>query len=193
MEKKETKGFYIVFEWITKFAFLNVVWIVLIIICLGVFGFIPATASLFSIVRKWLQKEEVPIMKTCWKVYKRSFFALNKIGIIFITIWSVLFYSFMYYLQFNLWITKALSVVLIILLVVLLLMVIYIFPLYAEYEMRNIEYVKTACTLVVLFPFSSIFLFVIIVGSLSLIKIFPGFIFFYGSIISYLIMFHTLR
>jgi len=184
---------YAIFEWITKFVYLNAVWIFLSLLGLGLFGLFPATISVFTVVRKWLKKEEVPILSTCWNVYKESFIPANSIGAILVVSWIVLFYSLIYYLQLNVWIANLISFVLVVVLAVLSMMIIYVFPLYAEFEMGIKDYLKTALLLVIAFPFSSIFLFIIVIGSLTLIKVLPVIIFFYGSLIAYLVMFHMRR
>jgi len=193
MENGTIRGWYKVCEWITRFAFLNTIWIMLTLLGLGVFGFFPATVSMLVIVRKWLHKEEVDLIKTFWENYKLCFVRSNILGSILIGIWFVFYYDMVYFFKFNILITNILSLLLLLLLAILSLMIVYVFPLYAHYNLTVKDYLKNAFILVVMFPFSSFFLFLIIIGSLSLIRLYPGYIFFSGSIMSYLIMYHSLR
>jgi uncharacterized membrane protein YesL len=64
-----------------KLAYLNLLWIVFSVGGLIVFGSIPASVSLFTIVRKWLINKEtdLPIFHTFFQNYKNEF--LNQISL----------------------------------------------------------------------------------------------------------------
>lgn len=75
-------GFYRISEWIMRFAYVNILWIAFTLIGLVFLGFFPATASLFAVVRKWIQgNNEVPIFSFFWTNYKSSFLKSNILGI----------------------------------------------------------------------------------------------------------------
>ena len=75
-----------------KLIYLNILWILFFVLGLGIFGFMPATASVTSILRKWMNKEEIPsLIKEFWKQYKESFLTSNIIGIVFFVIGYILY------------------------------------------------------------------------------------------------------
>src|SRR5699024_2683932 len=76
-------GAYRFSVWLTRLAYLNLLWIAFTIIGLGIFGFMPATTAMFAIARKWLHGEvDIPITKTFWQQYKASFFQTNILGLL---------------------------------------------------------------------------------------------------------------
>ena len=62
-------NFYRAAEWISRLFLLNILWVVFTIVGLGIFGFGPATAAMFAIVRKWIitPQEDFPLFKTSGK------------------------------------------------------------------------------------------------------------------------------
>ncbi len=42
------------FEWITKIAYLNLLWLGFTLLGLIIFGIFPATAATFTVARKWV-------------------------------------------------------------------------------------------------------------------------------------------
>ncbi len=55
-------GYYRFAVWVTKFAYLNLLWIAFSLLGLGLFGLFPATAAMFAVVRKWINGEkDIPV------------------------------------------------------------------------------------------------------------------------------------
>ncbi|MEC0304686.1 DUF624 domain-containing protein, partial [Terribacillus saccharophilus] len=52
-----SSSLYQLFEWITRFAYLNVLWILFTIAGGFIFGFFPSTIAMFTIIRDWLKGE----------------------------------------------------------------------------------------------------------------------------------------
>src|SRR4051794_15867366 len=69
-------------DWIMKFGYLNLLWMLFTLTGLIIFGFMPATISLFTITRAWIRgNTDIPIWSTFLKVYKSEFVKSNKVGL----------------------------------------------------------------------------------------------------------------
>ncbi|WP_369809985.1 DUF624 domain-containing protein [Gracilibacillus caseinilyticus] len=55
-----------------------------------IFGWAPATVSSFTIMRRWMDKEEFRILPYFWKVYKKEFSQANASGLINLVIFIIL-------------------------------------------------------------------------------------------------------
>ena len=68
-----TSGFiYNVLEWITRFAYLNLLWILFSLAGGVIFGFFPATIAMFAIAREWLKGNRNTNFNTFWKHYRET-------------------------------------------------------------------------------------------------------------------------
>jgi uncharacterized membrane protein YesL len=111
-----------VFEWILKLAGTNLLWvlfnfpiayltlslftikemsqIVMLIITIAVlvpFIFFPATTAMFGIVRKWVMKEEVPIIRFFWKYYKENYKRSLVGGSVLTVLWAIVGVDYYYF------------------------------------------------------------------------------------------------
>jgi uncharacterized membrane protein YesL len=85
-----------IFMWISRLAFLNMLWIAFSAIGLFLFGFFPATAAMLAICNKWLKAEgEIRIFKEFSTFYKESFWATNRIGYILAAASIILYLNFL--------------------------------------------------------------------------------------------------
>src|SRR5690625_78727 len=88
-------GYYKFSVWITRFAYLNLLWILFTLLGFIVFGFMPATAAMFAVVRKWnMGEDDIPIFKTFWKAYREDFLKTNGLGLILFFIGYILIMEF---------------------------------------------------------------------------------------------------
>lgn len=153
-----TGTLYTVMEWVTRIVYLNALWTVFTLLGGVLFGFSPATAALFSIVRKWTDGEEVTaIFSEFWKEYKRFFWKSQKIGLLLMALGLLLIIDFQFFLQENStsgWLGKMITIQLIFLYTAMFL---YIFPLYIETEQRTSVVFKKAFQLFLQAPFKTIF------------------------------------
>src|SRR5699024_9005025 len=92
------RGLYKLCEWIMRLAYVNILWIVFTAAGLIIFGFFPATGSMFTVIRKWIRKEyDIPVFRLFWSTYRSEFVRLNGIGFIFFVIGIVLYIDFRYF------------------------------------------------------------------------------------------------
>ncbi|SEN53442.1 Uncharacterized membrane protein YesL [Amphibacillus marinus] len=67
--------------WVSRLAYLNLLWVFFSLIGFIVFGLMPATISMFVIVRKWRENEtDFPLFSFFWTIYKQHFKQANLLG-----------------------------------------------------------------------------------------------------------------
>src|SRR5699024_5031628 len=177
-------------EWFVRLMWTNLLWIGFTLFGLGIFGIMPATVAMFTVIRKWqLGKTEIPV----WSVFKKTYFAewkkSNLIGLIFFAIGGFLFFD----LSFSVLMTVLLSLFLYVLFLFLLLMLfvtlIFFFPVYVHYTFSTKDYVLQA----LFHTFASIKdLVIIVIGFAGVVALFykaPGLLPFLGAVLpSYWVM-----
>ncbi|GAB2569313.1 YesL family protein [Gracilibacillus alcaliphilus] len=184
-------GYYQVSVWITRFAYLNLLWFVFSVAGLVLFGFLPATAAMFAVVRKWINKEhEVPIFQTFWQSYRKEFIKINLIGYVIFAVG--------YFLTIEFQILRAqehigyiiASFGVLGLFLIYLIILLYLFPIFVHFKLRPLEYIKWAFLIGIGHPILTIFLLGVMIGILYLAyTVFPALLFFFGgSISAYILM-----
>ncbi|WP_458353349.1 YesL family protein [Peribacillus frigoritolerans] len=84
------------FLWLSRLAFLNLLWMVFSAAGLFIFGVFPATMATMAICKKWLHGEEdIKIFREFLAFYKESFVAANKIGLAFTGVSYILYLNFL--------------------------------------------------------------------------------------------------
>jgi len=139
-------NFYWICLWIMRLAYLNILWGIFSIAGLIVIGFTPATVAMFTIIRKWLKNEtEIPIFTTFWNTYKEEILKSNVFTIIIGMIGFVLYVDLRYLGT----ITE--NPVYPLLLgglflggFVYLVLILYIIPVYVNYNLSRWLYIKYA-------------------------------------------------
>ncbi|THE12499.1 DUF624 domain-containing protein [Bacillus timonensis] len=163
--------------WISKFAYINLLWLGFSLVGLIVLGFFPATMAMFAVVRKWLMgKTDVPVFHTFWSTYKAEFLKSNGLGLIIVIVGSLVILDLMF--------VKNLSVIqipiyLFMFLVVLTLL--YVFPVFVHYELKIVHIIKNAFLLMLINPLENLVMIVSLVTVFFVVKYIPGLGFFFGG------------
>jgi uncharacterized membrane protein YesL len=182
-------SFYRVSVFISRLAYINFLWIMFTLMGLVLFGFMPATIAMFAVTRKWINgSEDFPIFKTFWQNFKAEFLKANVFGLFFVFIGYILYVNFLIVADQVLWmmIVRYILLVVSILYIITLLM---FFPVYTHFQLKGVEYLKTALLLGVAYPQYTIIMIIGIVAIQYLMMFLPGLIpFFTASLISYLLM-----
>ena len=183
MWAKSMGKLFTVCEWITRGAYLNILWMAYTAAGLFVFGFMPATTAMFAVIRKWLQKEtDIPVWRTFHDVFKQEFIKSNTLGI-FLTVISVILYLDYWFLQYADGVIKGMMTGLLLLLsAIFLTMLGYFFPVYVHFDLKLGAYLKYALILGAYHLHITLFMVVLTTVTLCLLLYMPGLIPFFGGI-----------
>ncbi|WP_080875258.1 YesL family protein [Oceanobacillus timonensis] len=184
-------GYYRFAVWITRFAYLNLLWIAFSLLGLGLLGFFPATAAMFAVVRKWVHGEkDIPVFQVFWKSYKKEFLKINVLGYMLAGTGYLMTMEFQILrTQEHIAYTMA-SFAVVGLFLLLAVIALYLFPLFAHFQLRPLDYIKWALLIGIGHPLLTVFLLGIVIALiyLSLMTI-PAVLFFFGgSVIAYILM-----
>ena len=187
-------GYYRFAVWITRFAYLNLLWIAFSLVGLGVVGFFPATAAMFAVVRKWVHGEkDIPVFQFFWKNYKKEFLKINVLGYLLAGTGYLMIMEFrILRTQEHIAYTMA-SFAVVGLFLLFSVIVLYLFPIYAHFQLRAVNYIKWALLIGIGHPLLTIFLLGIVMALIYLLFItIPAVLFFFGgSVIAYILMWGT--
>ncbi|BDC55987.1 hypothetical protein TM2_26560 [Bacillus altitudinis] len=129
-------------EWVMRLAYTNLLWLLFTLLGLGIFGFMPATTALFSVMRKWIQgHEQVSVFQTFWKVYREEFLRSNVIGVVLVTIGTIIYVDLAYIYPTS-WFLHVLRFAIYTFGFLFIVSLFYIFPLLAHYDWKKRLYLK---------------------------------------------------
>lgn len=173
---------YSIMEWITRFAFVNILWILFSLAGGIILGFFPSTIAMFAIVRDWLRgNSEVPVFKTFWKYFKKEFWKSNRLGLFIMAIFAIIGID-IWYIQINL--NELLTwtyIPLLAFMLLFLLFLFYIFPAFVHYDLKIFKLVKNAFLIMLINPLNTI-LIILCLGSLYFVmRSIPALAFIFGG------------
>lgn len=183
------------FEKIMLLAYLNLLWIGFTLAGLIIFGFFPATATMFSIARKWLHGEtDIPLFRYFWKHFRMSFIQVNVIGILMFIIGFIIFIDIWFFLQSHTFVFQILAIFMIIAFFIYFILCLYLFPVYVHYHLTTLQYVHYCLIYVIGRPINSMLMVISFLFVLAVMYLLPSFIpIFGGSGLSILLMFVAKR
>jgi len=174
---------FTVCEWITKLAYLNILWMVYIAAGLFIFGFMPASAALFVVIRKVLKKEsDIPIWRTFHTAYKQEFIKSNIAGLFLLLIGIIIILDY-WLLQYAMGVMRGIMAGLLLLLSVFYITVlVFFFPVYVHYDLKLRDYFKYALLLGISHLHVAAVIFILTALTVFLLLYMPGLIPFFGGI-----------
>ena len=130
-------------EWLLRLIWTNLLWIAFTVLGLGIFGIMPATVAMFTVVRRWTMGEtDVSV----WPIFKEAYFKewkkSNLIGLIFAAIGLFLFLDLSFSEQMTGFLSLFLYVFFLILMLVYVLTLLFFFPVYVQYTFPIKDYIK---------------------------------------------------
>lgn len=178
---------------IMQLAYLQLLWISFTIMGLGVLGIFPATAAMFSVVRKWIMGEnDLPVLATFWKTYKTEFVKVNGLGLILVAIGWLLYVDYHFFTFGDSIGISILKVITLLVTYFFITTCIYFFPIYVHYHYRFFEYIKYSLLYSLASPLKSAGIFIISYAIYFILMKVPAlFLFFSGSIVSYIWMWYV--
>ncbi|GAE92211.1 hypothetical protein JCM21714_1195 [Gracilibacillus boraciitolerans JCM 21714] len=177
-------------EWITRFAYVNILWIAFTIVGLGIFGFFPATVAMFTLIRQWIIGNiDEPVFSLFWKTYKKEFIKSNLFGLVILVI-IFLFYTNFQFIELNQGgFYDVIKIPLYILMVAISLTLLYIIPTFVHYDLRFIDVWKNSFLVMLIHPLHNFSMVIGAAATIYVMSLFPGTLFFFGgSLVAYIIM-----
>lgn len=187
------KVLYRVGDLLAKAMYLHFLWVVFTLAGLILFGIMPATASVFSVVRKWLMKEsDVPIFRTFIDSYKSYFIETNLLGLIYLLIGLFLYFDLRILnteLHMNL-----IRIFVFIAGFLYLSMCLFLLPVYVHLNLSKLNYMKQSFLIVFARPIETFLMLISLLVSYCLFLYIPVVFAFAGSaIVSYPLMWIAMR
>ncbi|RXJ02194.1 DUF624 domain-containing protein [Anaerobacillus alkaliphilus] len=174
-------GIYKISEWAMRLAYLNILFVLFSLLGIVAFGVGPAFMAMLVVVKKWMSQEEFPIFKTYLNEWKGSFIKGNLLGLLFITVGTILIVNYYILPQFNEHLRVVFTAGMLLLTLLYLMTVMYIFPLAVQFRQLSVKRCfKYGFVLGVTHP---IFFLAWIVGVFimyQLYRVFPGLLPFYA-------------
>lgn len=188
-------GFYSLCNWIMKITYANLLWIFFSMAGLLLFGIMPATVAICTVVRKWMLKEsDFAIFPLFWLTYKQEFISANKLGFLILLTAGFLVVDGMYLSNIGGVIQMIFTVPLVIVTLLLTAMALYVIPVYVHFEQTFFVQIKNALLIAIVNPLH-LFSMIISIGLLCVLYgMIPSLIpFFGGSVIAVLVMFFAMK
>lgn len=169
-------------EWITKFAYLNLLWMFFTLLG-GIFlGLFPSTIAMFAIIREWLKGDtDIPLFRTFWKHYSAEFLKSNKLGI-FVTLLTVFIVLDIFYIQSTE--SSLLSWTYLPLFAFMLLFVMflfYLFPSFVHFDAKLGQIIKNAFFIMLINPLPTLLIFLCLIPFFYLVSLLPAIGFIFGG------------
>lgn len=148
-------------EWVIKLVYANVLWMFFTLLGLGIFGLMPATVGLFTLLRKWIMGDETEsAFQIYWNSFRHEFFKSNLFGLLFLVVGYILRIDMIYFKTSSHFLFQALLIIMFCLGVVYFITLLNFFPVYVHYNISFFEYFKYAL-LIGISQLSSTFMMII--------------------------------
>ena len=194
-ENKLFNNFYQFGETVLLLLYVNALWICFTLLGLIIFGLGPSTVAMYAIFRHWaMGRDDLPVFKTFWETFKREFLKANILGVILLMIAYMLYVNWNFLELDGEWITAFSQFILLVATVIYGVMLIYIFPIYVQYENKPFVYFKNAILMALYQPFRTLYAIAACLTLYYIFFILPVFIFLMGaSLSSFVLMWITYR
>jgi uncharacterized membrane protein YesL len=187
---KSANRIYSATEWISKFAYINLLWIGFSLAGLLVFGLFPATISMFTIIRKWIMGEgDIPVFRTFWTTYKSEFFRSNGLGLLVAVVCGLIILDLVFMKNLGNGFMNPIQIPLYLFMFAVVMTMLYLFPVYVHYNLKLIQMIKNSFLMMLISPIENLVMIAGIGAVYFVVKFIPGLgIFFGGSLCAAIIM-----
>ncbi|WP_186579637.1 YesL family protein [Aquibacillus kalidii] len=177
-------------DWITRLAYLNVLWIVFSLLGLVIFGLFPATAATFSVARNWITgKTDVAVFPSFWQAYKQEFVKSNLLGYVLTVLGYILYLDFVFITVSPGRYVGLLAIPFLLITFLFILTAFYAFPTFVYYEMKTFQVIKNAFFIMIMNPLPTLTMVIGSGGIIFILWTFQGLaIFFSISLLAVVIM-----
>lgn len=181
---------YNIVDWITKFAYLNLLWILFTLLGGVIFGFFPSTVSMFAIVREWLKGEtDISLFSTFWKHYRDEFFKSNLLGVFVALVSVVIALDILYIKSTTNELLTWTYLPLFAFMLLFIMFLCYLFPSFVHFDLKLWQVIKNSFFIMLINPITTLLIFLCLLPFFYLVSLLPaiGFI-FGGSIYAFISM-----
>ena len=170
-------------------VYLNLLWVLFSLLGLFLFGFFPATTSMFAVIREWVMGDlEIPIFKTFWSHYKKYFLKSNLLGLVITLVGFFLVFDIRLVQQFQSGYMLFFYYFLLMIALIYGLTVLYVLPVFVHFELSIYKIIKTSFSFMIVSPLSTIMMFAGGVIIFFILKSLPGLVFIIGSSLTSLLI-----
>lgn len=183
-------GIYQISIWVTRFAYLNILWIGFAIVGIVLFGLFPSTVAMFGVVRQWMAGEkDIEIFPVFWKIYRQEFKRSNICCYILVAIGYILTIEIKILRATEELVYIVASFGVVALFVIYFIMLIYFFPVFVHFNLKIKDYLKWPVIIGIIHPILTIFLVIVLMFLYYLImQTIPSFVIFFGGSITAFIL-----
>lgn len=175
-----TSKIYNILEWITKFAYVNLLWLIFTLVGGVILGFYPATIAMFSMVRDWLRgKSDLPVLKNFWNYYKLDFLKGNLLGV-FINVLLIFIAADIFYITLNEQLDWT-HIPLFAFILIVVLFLLFIFPSFAHYDLKVIPLIKNTFLIMIISPIHSFLMIICLISVYFIMQAVPALFFIFGG------------
>lgn len=178
-------------DWAMKLAYLNILWLLGIIMGAGIVGFFPSTVAMFSVLRKWTQEEEeeLKVFAHFKNEYQKEFLQSNKYGYSWAVLGIVIYVDIQFFRGIpTIW-ALIISLFFFILAAIYIVALLYAFPVYVQYKLTIKQYFRNCLLIALSNPLFSVQMVLGFYFPYYLMFKIPGLLpFFGGSLISLVLM-----
>src|SRR5699024_2223934 len=131
--------------WTIRLFYTNLLWFVFTLLGLGIFGIMPATVSLFAVLRQWvLKKEEFPIFKRLLYHYRKELVKSNMFGLFFLVVGFIIRVDIIFLSESSTLMLQILSGVMLCIGLLFIIILLYFFPIYVHFDISFTQHIKYA-------------------------------------------------
>ncbi|RTR36175.1 DUF624 domain-containing protein [Robertmurraya yapensis] len=192
---KMSSVIYNILNWITRFAYLQLVWVLFTLVGGFLFGIFPATVAMYAIIRAWLRGDtEIAIFQSFWKFYKNDFLKSNSLGVFLLLVGAIIGLDLYYIQQTSDTLLSWTSAPLFAFMILFLLFVFYLFPAFVHYDLNNFSIMKNAFFIMLIHPLHSLLMLLGLASIAIIMYIIPALAFIFGaSTVSFITMWLSLH
>lgn len=169
------------FNWVVRLAYINILWILFSLVGLIFLGIGPATVSVFTVIRKLLDdSSDISIGKLFIQTYKKEFWSANKLMLIVFPVCLFIYIDFLslQILPSSFFMDKIVFTGMIILSLLVIIWFSYLFAVYVHFDLRFITNFKYALLIAGINPLPTVlilfglFVFSIVLSIVPAVSIF---------------------
>lgn len=182
------KAIFEIGKWLSKMMYLHLLWVIFSLMGLVVFGVMPATTAMFTVIRKWMEDDnDIPVFQTFLASYKTHFLKSNALGTFLVAIGIFLYIDMK--ISKQLVQSFYLHIILHIIGFLYLITLLYFFPVFVRYKLKYSQNFKQSFYIALARPFETIAMIISLILLYYLFNFLPILLIFVGSsLIAYSLM-----